>query len=320
MSLQFLRICPVLLFAAFVTQAKVAHAVNTTFVIDEQASSLTIKATTVFGFTFMDTDTQNLGGTLDAELEFGASGTFPAMGELTVPSAAISPLNPFSLTLGVPPNFGVNVTVNDAVADVQTPSPPVTLTSLPTALVRYEFDASGFDIILDQGTMIATGAVNETIDLAESPVIGAADPGTLGQITFLNIDTVGPITQVDAQLELPITFAEVVDVDGQEVTLDVTGNVIANASFPLALSGLPGDFDNDVDVDVDDLGKWIAEYGGPGSDADADGVSDGDDFVIWQQQFGLGVPVAVQSAAVPEPASFVLALFTSLLLLDKRWN
>lgn len=294
------------------------EAVTTTFVVDEAASSLTIEATTVFVIPFSDTDSQNLGGTIEADLDFGTSGTFPSEADFLISGAAISPLNPFSLTLGTPPNFGVNVTVNDAIADVQTPNPPVPLSMLPTALVRYSFDASGFDIILDQGTMVSTGAVNQTIDLADSPVIGAADPGTLGQITLLNINTVGPITQIDAMLELPIMFTEDVDVDGQTVTLDVSGDVVANASFQVALSGLPGDFDDDVDVDPDDLVQWITDYAGPGSDADGDGLSDGDDFLIWQQQFGLGVPASVDALTVPEPSTATILIFASVVLTSRR--
>ena len=68
------------------------------------------------------------------------------------------------------------MTLNDAVTDVRTRNPPATLTSLPTGLVRYEFDAAEFDIILNQGTVVATGIVTDTVDLAAEPVSGAADP------------------------------------------------------------------------------------------------------------------------------------------------
>lgn len=301
-----LRILLLLLLVS--SHAQLAAAVDTTFVLDEQQSSLSIKATTVFIIPFSDTDTQNLGGTIGANFDFGMSGTFPQLADMAITGAAVSPLNPFSLTLGTPPTFGVNVMVNGAVADVQTPNPPATLSMLPTGLLRYSFDASEFDIILDQGTMVATGAVNQTINLADSPVIGNAEPGTLGELTFLNINTVGPITQVDTLLELPLQFTEDVDVDGQIVTLEVSGQVVANASFNLALSGLPGDFDSDVDVDGDDLAKWITDYASTGSDADADGDSDGTDYLIWQQNNGLGVPPLAASNVAPEPSSLTCLL------------
>lgn len=96
----------------------------------------------------------------------------------------------------------------------------------------------------------------------------------------------------------------------------------------------PGpDFDDDGDVDGDDFliwQRWFAdkpdaiyqwvedgvsrfltyvggESRGPLADADLDGDTDGDDFLIWQAEFGSGSA----SAAVPEPASIGL-LITAL--------
>jgi T5SS/PEP-CTERM-associated repeat protein len=71
----------------------------------------------------------------------------------------------------------------------------------------------------------------------------------------------------------------------------------------------PADFDNDGDVDGDDLAQWKGDFGVNGlSSADDDGDSDGHDFLAWQQQLGGGVPAAIASATVPEPASWVIAL------------
>lgn len=71
---------------------------------------------------------------------------------------------------------------------------------------------------------------------------------------------------------------------------------------------LMGDFDDDGDVDDDDLTEWRMDFGpGDGSDADGDGDSDGDDFLVWQQN--LGMPFATPaSAAVPEPSAWLLAV------------
>jgi T5SS/PEP-CTERM-associated repeat protein len=67
------------------------------------------------------------------------------------------------------------------------------------------------------------------------------------------------------------------------------------------------DFDNDGDVDGDDLAEWRNDFGpAAGSDADADGDSDGHDFLAWQQQLGRGLAVEA-TAAVPEPASCTVA-------------
>lgn len=57
----------------------------------------------------------------------------------------------------------------------------------------------------------------------------------------------------------------------------------------------PGDFDNDGNVDGDDLTVWKQQYGTQ---------LGGDDFLVWQRNFGASaVPVA---GAVPEPGSIAL--------------
>ncbi|QDS97231.1 hypothetical protein HG15A2_04920 [Adhaeretor mobilis] len=65
------------------------------------------------------------------------------------------------------------------------------------------------------------------------------------------------------------------------------------------------DFDNSGVVDIADLDKWNADFGGPGSDANGDDFSDGADLLLWQQQFGDGSVVA-NSSSVPEPTSLLL--------------
>ncbi|NOZ40059.1 MAG: hypothetical protein GXP24_07525 [Planctomycetes bacterium] len=74
---------------------------------------------------------------------------------------------------------------------------------------------------------------------------------------------------------------------------------------------LSADFDEDFDVDGDDLAQWEGDYGLNGnSDADGDGDSDGADFLTWQRQFGLGVPSLASSQTVPEPSAIVLLFST----------
>lgn len=81
----------------------------------------------------------------------------------------------------------------------------------------------------------------------------------------------------------------------------------------------PGDFDEDGDVDDDDLSDWRNNFGtGGGADADGDGDSDGADFLAWQQNLGTGVPAIATTAAVPEPAAWLLAVVGLPLLLRAR--
>ncbi len=79
---------------------------------------------------------------------------------------------------------------------------------------------------------------------------------------------------------------------------------------------LEADFDEDGDVDGDDLDNWEANFGTVGTathwqgDADGNGSVDGVDFLTWQSQFGKGVSAnqAALSITMPEPATGSLLL------------
>ena len=83
--------------------------------------------------------------------------------------------------------------------------------------------------------------------------------------------------------------------------------------YPIWRPGLTweADFDEDEDVDVDDLALWRNFVGMTTTaahvhgDADHDRDVDGDDFLTWQRQLGrVGVPPI---AGLPEPGSWQLA-------------
>jgi hypothetical protein len=86
------------------------------------------------------------------------------------------------------------------------------------------------------------------------------------------------------------------------------------STFLLVNSTLEADFNNDGLVDDADRALWEAGLGTTGgagrSDGDADGDfdSDGADFLVWQQQFGLVAGSRAASVGVPEPSSLVLLL------------
>ena len=92
-------------------------------------------------------------------------------------------------------------------------------------------------------------------------------------------------------------------------TLD---NIVLTSSAP----SLPADFDNDGDVDGDDLTEWQSAYGATAAgDADGDNDTDGADFLIWQQTYA---PPAVAVSAVPEPSSLALLSVAGLAALRAR--
>ena len=70
----------------------------------------------------------------------------------------------------------------------------------------------------------------------------------------------------------------------------------------------PSDFDQDGDVDGQDLAQWTDDYGlNPDSDADNDDDSDGSDFLAWQRNLTSSATAASQS--VPEPSTALLLAF-----------
>lgn len=75
----------------------------------------------------------------------------------------------------------------------------------------------------------------------------------------------------------------------------------------------PADFDEDGDVDGEDLVDWQRNYG-PfiGADADLDGDSDGHDFLLWQK--ALPPAGGLQASGVPEPSSMWMVSSGLLLL------
>ena len=92
---------------------------------------------------------------------------------------------------------------------------------------------------------------------------------------------------------------------GGDAASPETTTTFDNFKFTSAAPTSPADFDLDGDVDGDDLADWKAAYGTTdGGDANNDNVTDGADFLIWQQQYA--PPVATVSA-IPEPTALALA-------------
>lgn len=74
------------------------------------------------------------------------------------------------------------------------------------------------------------------------------------------------------------------------------------------------DFNEDTMVDNADLVQWESAYGvNDTADADADGDSDGADYLVWQRQLGLPPRLNAAKIAVPEPSVNSLALLAALL-------
>jgi hypothetical protein len=88
---------------------------------------------------------------------------------------------------------------------------------------------------------------------------------------------------------------------------------IDNVSFLNTRLNPAADFDEDGDVDANDLSVLQQNMGNAGSvgDANGDRAVDGGDFLIWQRDLGQNVtPPSTQAApvAVPEPISAAMAV------------
>ena len=90
----------------------------------------------------------------------------------------------------------------------------------------------------------------------------------------------------------------------------------------LVNSTLEADFDNDGDVDEDDLGAWKANFGMSGGadrshgDADGDFDVDGADFLRWQQQFTGSLAPESSRAVVPEPHTLLSLVWWTLIVMS----
>ncbi|MCA9260486.1 MAG: hypothetical protein KDA61_14840, partial [Planctomycetales bacterium] len=79
------------------------------------------------------------------------------------------------------------------------------------------------------------------------------------------------------------------------------------------VAGLASDFDQDGDVDSDDLAAWEIGFGTASGalsqqgDADGDGDVDGTDWLILQREFGSQIASSIATSAVPEPSAWLLA-------------
>lgn len=114
------------------------------------------------------------------------------------------------------------------------------------------------------------------------------------------------------------------------ITVMTTSQGAANPlfNFPVSFTVLnPGptflaaDFNEDSSVNEVDLAAWTANFGldmgavKSQGDANADGLVDGADLAVWQQQLGSPPPML---AAVPEPASAMIALVAGLAFAGSR--
>lgn len=117
--------------------------------------------------------------------------------------------------------------------------------------------------------------------------------------SFLLIEAVEGVVGEFDQLLLPDGYLWSVDYLANSVVLEVTG-----------LGSIAGDFDNDGDVDTNDLAMLQAGY--------SSGTYSGADFLQWQRNYSGSTNVAA-SQTVPEPTAIIITAVACGLALTGRY-
>lgn len=125
----------------------------------------------------------------------------------------------------------------------------------------------------------------------------------------------GTFTISASDVGMPLEFRigrreQMAELDALVLHLDLSLNdAELDALFDIVIE--PADFDEDGDVDADDLIAWETGYGTlsgaihADGDADEDGSVVGNDFLTWQNQY-TGTNATAFSTQVPEPSSLLL--------------
>jgi hypothetical protein len=103
--------------------------------------------------------------------------------------------------------------------------------------------------------------------------------------------------------------------DGSPLDLVRTGLEALQQDVAWTISFLPGDYNFDGQVDLDDYSVWKGEFGS-GEDATADGNHDGivdaADYAIWRDH--LGTTAGAGPLHIPEPSAGVLSVTGAIAL------
>lgn len=89
---------------------------------------------------------------------------------------------------------------------------------------------------------------------------------------------------------------------------------VAAQDTPLA-DQVPGDYDNDLDVDGADFLLWQRDYGSTvnlSADGNGDQIVDDADLTVWKANFGTAPSATANVAAIPEPSSLALLAIAGL--------
>lgn len=283
-------------------------------------------------------DERDPGDAYSQKLSIGTIGATAGAKSLTLDTTVQDPqyVNPLGIPQGYRFHWGSNMTLNADTdpgdAEVIDPAIKSQITNLVTKINKAQ--AIAFDVTFSDPLStgeFATGTLpgflgfalhisdeRGTFFQADSTAFDGATISTLSTSDDLRepVTITLPISQFadKGQSALgPLSTAKLQpDTDFLRIGLAVNADgpaVIHIDNFRVLIeTSLDADFDNDGDVDGADLPIWRAAYGKTDlGDANDDGVTNGDDFLIWQQQKGNdATPATPISGAVPEPTACLL--------------
>jgi len=173
--------------------------------------------------------------------------------------------------------------------------------------------------------------LNVTVDLSDTANRGARKDGMIGFFDDPNGDIYFMLTNVyhgallsanDASLTFVIDFDQSVDqlieisrLDGSEMLVPLTNNTLTvnlpggTGNLYRLLESIAGDFNFDGIVDGVDFLEWQRGFGT---------IYDSTDLANWTANYGTVAPLAVVSAAVPEPTTCILLMLGTAAMLFCR--
>jgi len=195
------------------------------------------------------------------------------------------------------------------------------------ATMEIELGGLAQGVEYDWVRVFGTAQLNGTLDLS---LFGGFIP------TATDVFTILMATSITGQFANAPAGPSGLDTEFGSFDISYTGGKVMLSNFVAAVNNVEGDVDGDGDVDFQDFLSLQAGYGvasgAERSDGDLDGDDDVDfqDFLILQANYGadsLGAGAwassELESTAVPEPSSAVLALLAIVILLcrgtSKRW-
>lgn len=311
-----------------------AGGVPVAFQLDPQRSFLQLGlAATAGPITVSDSDSSPLSGSIETVIDFADNLDPPATAGINFTGGRMFLDETLDLSLFVFLLLDVDVQFTDISSTLRTRVPQGLLSRVNST--TYEFDAAEHMIIQDQGIFSADGTaigepVSETIDFSQTPLVGIANPNTIGNLVVQETGAISTGKFYQAELSFQIDFVEQLPIEGIPglVTVEGTGAFVGIADFAIPI-GTPGDFDDDFDVDGAVFLNWQRELGetvSPGtfSDDNLNGLVEPKDLAIWGVNFGQ-IDTGANSteglaSSVPEPAALLIACMsiTFLMVVQRR--